>query len=44
MIQPVLSSRDLEMIIHDFISSRLDYCNVYSGISQSLVNHVSYGF
>ncbi len=39
-IQPVLSSRDLEMIIHAFISSRLDYCNVYSGISQSLVNQL----
>ncbi len=40
-IKPMLSSRDLEIIIHAFISSRLDSCNVvHLGISQSLVNQL----
>ncbi|KAF7655859.1 hypothetical protein LDENG_00048870 [Lucifuga dentata] len=32
-IQPVLSLRDAETVIHAFVSSRLDYCNVlFSGL------------
>ncbi len=32
-----LSGPDLEIVIHAFISSRLDYCNsLYLGVSQSL--------
>ncbi len=34
-----LSVADLEIVIHAFISSRLDYCNaLYLGVSQSLIS------
>ena len=35
-IKPVISSLDLEKIIHAFVSSRLDYCNgLYTNLSRS---------
>ena len=35
-IKPVISSLDLEKIMHAFVSSRLDYCNgLYTNLSQS---------
>lgn len=40
-IKPMLSPRNLETVIHAFISSRLYYCNsFYLGISQSVVNRL----
>ena len=36
-----LPTKQLEMLIHAFISSRLDYCNaLYSGIDQSLIRRL----
>ena len=40
-IKPFLSPKDLEKIIHAFITSRLDYCNsLYIGLPQSLLNRL----
>ncbi len=36
-----LTLRDMESVIHAFISSRLDYCNgLYLGVSQSLLSRL----
>ncbi len=36
-VKPFLSGKDLEMLIHDFVFSRLDYCNSLSiGVSKHL--------
>ncbi len=38
-LKSILSFKDLETIIHAFVSSRIDYCNsVYIGISQSVIS------
>lgn len=40
-VKPFLSRNDLEMAIHAFISSRLDYCNsLYFGIKQSSLSRL----
>jgi len=40
-IKPFLSKRDLESVIHAFITSRLDYCNsLLTGISQVTLSHL----
>ena len=40
-VKPYLSRKDLEKVIHAFITSRLDYCNsLYVGISQSELNRL----
>ncbi len=40
-LKPFLTFKDLEVIIHAFISSRLDYCNaLYAGISQSSLSRL----
>ena len=40
-VKPYLPFKQLEMLIHAFISSRLDYCNaLYVGIDQSLVRRL----
>ena len=40
-IKPFLPPKQLEMLIHAFISSRLDYCNaLYVGIDQSLLRRL----
>jgi len=40
-IKSILSCRDLEPIIHSFISPRLEYWNiVYLGLSQALMNRL----
>ncbi len=40
-----LSFRDLETIIHTFVSSRIDYCNYsYIGISQGQLSHLKPDF
>lgn len=39
--KPFLSFKDLEKLIHTFISSRLDYCNsLYLGISQQTMSRL----
>ncbi len=39
----ILSYKDLEIVLHAFISTRLDYCNtLYLGISESLVACLQY--
>lgn len=44
-IKPFLSHRDLEKVIHAFISSRLDHCNsLYSGISAPNVQRLQLPF
>ncbi|KAI5627512.1 hypothetical protein C0J50_12955, partial [Silurus asotus] len=40
-----LTSRDMETVIHAFISPRLDYCNVlYLDVSQSLLSRLQLQF
>src|SRR4029434_10832193 len=40
-IKSCISPKDLEKVIHDFISSRLDYCNsLYTGISHSSLSRL----
>ena len=40
-LKPILTLRDLETVIHAFISSRLDYCNsLYHGLSQSTLHRL----
>ncbi len=42
-LKSILSNKDLETVLHAFISTRLDYCNAhYLGISESLVAHLQY--
>ncbi len=37
-MKSILLNKDLETVLHAFISTRLDYCNaLYLGISESLV-------
>lgn len=39
-LKPFLTFKDLEIIIHAFITSTLDYCNsLYAGISQQQLSH-----
>ncbi len=39
--KPFLSFKDFEKVIHNFILSRLDYCNsLYFGISQTALSHL----
>ncbi len=40
-LKPILSFKDLETVIHAFITSRLDYCNsLYVGICQRHLSHL----
>lgn len=40
-LKPILSYKDLEIVVHAFVSTRLDYCNsLYLGISESLVTRL----
>ncbi len=40
-LKSILSFRDLETIIHAFVSSRIDYCNsVYIGIAQGQLSRL----
>lgn len=40
-LKPVLSKRDMEKVIHAFISIWLDYCNaLYVGVSQGSLAHL----
>ena len=40
-LKPILSHRDLETVIHAFITSRLDYCNsLYHGLTQSTLSRL----
>ena len=40
-IKPILTTQDLEKIIHAFVSSRLDYCNgLYSTLSSSSIHRL----
>ncbi len=40
-LRPVVSTVELEMIIHSFISSRLDYCNsLFTCLSNSTLKHL----
>ncbi len=42
-LKSILSYKDLEIVLHAFISTRLDYCNaLYLGISESLVARLQY--
>ncbi len=41
MVKPFLSCKDLEMLIHAFVFSRLDYCNsLYIGVSQTSLSRL----
>ena len=40
-LKPILTFRDLETVIHAFITSRLDYCNsLYCGLTQSTLHRL----
>ena len=40
-VKSILTSQDLEKIMHAFVSSRLDYCNgLYSSLSCSAINRL----
>jgi len=40
-LKPILSYKDLEIVLHAFVLTRLDYCNaLYLGISDSLVGRL----
>ncbi len=40
-IETFLSFNDLEVVIHAFIMSRLDYCNsLYYGVSHASISHL----
>ncbi len=42
-LKSILSYKDLETVLHAFISTGLDYCNaLYLGISESLVARLQY--
>ncbi len=42
-LKSILSYKDLEIVLHAFISTRLDYCNaLYLGMSESLVARLQY--
>ncbi len=42
-LKSILSYKDLETVLHAFISTRLDYCNAhYLGISEPLVARLQY--
>lgn len=40
-VKHFLSSKDLEIVVHSFISSKIDYCNsLYIGLSQTMLVHL----
>ncbi len=42
-LKSIVSYKDLEIVLHAFISTRLDYCNaLYLGMSESLVARLQY--
>ncbi len=42
-LKSILSYKDLEIVLHAFISTWLDYCNaLYLGINESLVARLQY--